>query len=106
MKTPVEARAGMLVLNIQESLLSTNAASYREKFSRELDQAAAARPSLVEVDLCGAKMVDSVGLNLIVMVIKKAQSWEGKVRLLVDDANVCRTFRFTRLDDHAEIVMR
>jgi len=105
MKPPVETRAA-LTLSIRENLLSTNAAGFREKITRELDQASAARPSLVEVDLCGAKIVDSVGLNLIVMVIKRVQAWEGKVRLLVDDANVARTFRFTRLDTHAEIVMR
>jgi anti-anti-sigma factor len=105
MKPPVETQA-KLALSIRENLLSTNAAGFRERITRELDQAAAARPSLVEVDLCGAKIVDSVGLNLIVMVIKRVQAWEGKVRLLVDDANVGRTFRFTRLDTHAEIVMR
>jgi anti-anti-sigma factor len=106
MNSPVDSRAGKLTLRIQENLLSTNAAGFREKISRELDAASAARPAVVEVDLCGAKIVDSVGLNLIVMVIKKVTAWEGKVRLLVDDANVCRTFRFTRLDTHAEIVMR
>jgi anti-anti-sigma factor len=100
-----DSRTNVLTLPIRENLLSTNAAAFREKISRELDAASAARPDMVEVDLRGAQIVDSVGLNLIVMVIKRAQAWGGKIRLLVDDANVCRTFRFTRLDTHAEIVM-
>jgi anti-anti-sigma factor len=105
MNSPVDSRT-ILTLLIQESLLSTNATGFRETICRELDAASADRPPLVEVDLRGATMVDSVGLNLLVMVIKRVQAWEGKVRLLVDDANVCRTIRFTRLDTHAEIVMR
>jgi anti-anti-sigma factor len=106
MNSPVSSTIKVLTLRIQENLVSTNAAGFRERISSELDAASAGRPAVVEVDLCGAKMIDSVGLNLIVMVIKRVQSWDGKIRLLVNDANVARTLRFTRLDVHSEIVMK
>jgi anti-anti-sigma factor len=105
MNGTIDTNGKVLTLLIRENLLSTNAAGFREMISTELDAAAEGRPPLVEVDLRGAKIVDSVGLNLIVMVIKRAQAWGGKVRLLVDDGNVQRTLRFTRLDAHAEVVM-
>jgi anti-anti-sigma factor len=105
MNPTIDITGKVLTLLIRENLLSTNAAGFREKISAELDAAAGGRPPLVEMDLRGARIIDSVGLNLIVMVIKRAQVWEGKVRLLVDDGNVQRTLRFTRLDAHAEIVM-
>lgn len=95
--------ATTLRLQIREDLLSTNAAEFREKIAGELAAAAATKPGIVEIDLRGARMIDSVGLNLLVMVIKKAQSWQGRTRLIVDDANVRRTLQFTRLDNHAEI---
>jgi anti-anti-sigma factor len=99
------SKGGLLTLRVPENLVSTSAARFREEFSRQLDAAAAACPVLVEVNLSGARFVDSVGLNLLVTVIKRVGAWGGKTRLQVDDPNVNRTLRFTRLDAHAEIVL-
>ncbi len=49
-------------------------------------------------------MVDSVGLNLLVTVIKQTKRAGGSVTLRVGSQNVERTFRFTRLDAHATVV--
>jgi len=103
--SPVSS-VGFFRLEIREDLLSTKAVPLRTRITQELDAASATRPSLFEVDLRGARIVDSVGLNLLVMVIKRVRTWGGKTRILLDDSNVRRTLQFTRLDSHAEIVMR
>ena len=58
----------------------------------------------IDLDLSRATMVDSVGLNLIVSVIKHVKGRDGSVRFLIGNNNVERTFRFTRLDSQAEVV--
>ena len=104
--TPATSTFGFCRLEIREDLLSTNAGRLRTRITQELDAASTARPSVFEVDLRGARIVDSVGLNLLVMVIKRVRTWGGKTRILLDDSNVRRTLQFTRLDSHADIVLR
>ena len=58
----------------------------------------------VEVDLTEAKMVDSVGLNLIVAAFKAVQQGGGKMLLRYSNSNVHRTFEFTRLGRHLDLV--
>lgn len=91
-----------LALSIPGDILSTNAEDLRHRLFAEL-KAAVGDPGLVEVDLSRASMVDSVGLNLLVSIIKRVKTHGGAVRFLVGNNNVERTFRFTRLDSQAEI---
>lgn len=92
-----------LTLAVPGDILSTNAEDLRAKLFADLKSADAAC-GLVEVDLSRASMVDSVGLNLLVSIIKHVKARSGSVRFLVGNSNVERTFRFTRLDSQAEIV--
>lgn len=59
---------------------------------------------LLELDLRAARMVDSVGLNVIVKTIKSADSQKASVRLLIGSESLKRICTFTRLDRKAEIV--
>jgi len=49
-------------------------------------------------------MVDSVGLNLVVTVLKHVQKRGARMRVAYSALNVLRTFTFTRLDKHLELV--
>jgi len=58
----------------------------------------------VTLDLETAKMVDSMGLNLIVKIYKGAQKGGAQMQLIYRDPNVYRTLIFTRLDKHVQLV--
>jgi anti-anti-sigma factor len=96
---------GVLRCAALRDLTSTTAPAFRQI----LDQTLSARPTgwdILELDLSGAKLVDSVGLNLLVGAVKLAQGRGAKVRILTGHPMVLRILTFTRLDRHAEIVAR
>jgi anti-anti-sigma factor len=49
-------------------------------------------------------MIDSMGLNLVVSLLKAAQKQGGRLRVAYADANVLRILTFTRLDKQLELV--
>jgi anti-anti-sigma factor len=51
-----------------------------------------------------AKMIDSVGLNFVVTILKAVQANKGKLEVVYANPNVHRTLLFTRLDKHATLV--
>lgn len=84
-------------------LTSTTAAAYRAVIDQKLS--AAGTWTLIELDLRAARMVDSVGLNLLVSVIKGVKEKGGSVRILISHPNIQRILAFTRIDKHAEVRM-
>ena len=104
MKTPETAQPASLSISIPGNILSTNAEDLRTRIFGEVKQANSPW-QVVEIDLRRASMVDSVGLNLLVAVIKHVRARNGAIRLVIGNHNVERTFRFTRLDSQAEIVV-
>ena len=97
------ALSSSLVITISGDILSTNADALRSDIFQQL-KALETGARAVEIDLRPATMVDSVGLNLLVAVIKMVKRYEGTVQLTVGNNNVERTFRFTRLDAQAKVV--
>ena len=89
---------------VESDILSTNAESVRTRLLDALQRPNAAADAIFELDLRAARMIDSVGLNLLVWLIKKVQERGGRVRLLIADNNIERTLQFTRLSQHAEVV--
>lgn len=101
--SPSSSPPGVLRCAARGDLTSTTAPAFRQIF----DQSLSARPSgwdILELDLSGAKLVDSVGLNLLVGAVKLAQGRGAKVRIVTAHPMVRRILTFTRLDRHAEIV--
>ena len=79
------------------------------EFRTEIETALAVPPGgapwkKLTLDLTAAKMVDSMGLNLIVKIYKSAQQANARMRLVYSDPNIHRTLIFTRLDQHIELV--
>lgn len=83
-------------------ILSTNATHHWTRIESILNGISANQ--LLELDLRASRMVDSVGLNVIVKTIKTADSKKAKVRLLIANQSLKRICTFTRLDQKAEIV--
>ena len=94
-------------VTVPGDILSTNVDSVRRCLADPLQHLEAARDSfLFEVNLQAARMIDSVGLNLLVWLIKNVRRLGGRTRLIIADMNIDRTFQFTRLNQYAEVVNR
>ena len=87
-------------------LTSTNAAALRERVRDFLDAAPGATVNwhTLRLELGTARMVDSVGLNLIVTILRAVQKAGRKMQVAYTNQNVFRTFQFTRLDQHIELI--
>jgi ABC-type transporter Mla MlaB component len=59
---------------------------------------------MLELDLTGAKMIDSMGLNFVVHILKWAKERNAKAKIVIQDKNLDRLLRFTRMNEHAEVV--
>ena len=106
MNTQIDQEHDVLTLRVPGDLISTNAEAYRTEVARRMESGGGAGPDwkTFVVDLKAAHMVDSVGLNLIVTWIKWVRDRGGKMRVVCAGGNVLRTFKFTRLDKHVELV--
>jgi len=60
---------------------------------------------VLELDLTQARFVDSVGINLLVLMIRRMKETGGSVRIRIANANIKRVLSFMRVDQHAEIIL-
>jgi anti-anti-sigma factor len=87
-------------------LTSTNAAGLRARLQPILEPDAG--PDLgwqtIRLELNSTRMVDSVGLNLVVAILRAAQKTGRKMQVTYTNPNILRTFQFTRLDQYIELI--
>lgn len=94
-----------LRLTIPGDVLSTNIETLRRDIMATITSPAPHQTwDVLELDLRAARMVDSAGLNLIVSVVRAADQRSRRIRALIENVNVQRTFIFTRLDKYLELV--
>ncbi|MBE2213287.1 MAG: STAS domain-containing protein [Opitutaceae bacterium] len=104
MNTPPPTQSSSVITYVfRGDLLSTNAAAAQAELSRLMG--ADDRWKTIVLDLRAARIVDSVGLNLIVSIIRGARPAGRSVRVVVSNQNVRRVLAFTRIDQHAEVVV-
>ena len=103
-----EHQTGTFTTSLHGSILSTNAQEVRTQLSAALNdpRTAAGALEVFELDVSRAQMIDSVGLNLIVWLLKAVRERRARLRLIVANVHVERTLQFTRLDQQAEVVRR
>lgn len=96
-----------LQLTFPGDLLSTNTDTARKEIFAIFESAAvkSAGWSTLKLDLTATKMIDSVGLNLVVSLYKEAKKSNAKTTALISNPNIQRTFLFTRLDTHIQVMM-
>jgi len=103
---PTAPENNPLTVRVTGDLVSTTTAAVRA----EIDVLLAASSRLLEpgatlrLDLTAATMIDSVGLNLVVSLLKAVQTRGAKLQIAYSDQNVLRTLTFTRLDKQLELV--
>ena len=95
-----------VTLRVPGDLISTNAGELRKEVSSLLETAGGAprKWDTFILDLSAAKMVDSVGLNLVVSLFKRVQVRGAKMQVNYSSPNILRTFTFTRLDKLVKLV--
>ncbi len=58
----------------------------------------------IELNLEGARRIDSVGLSLLVRLLQQVEERCGRLCITVRDRNLERLLRFTRLHEHADLI--
>jgi anti-anti-sigma factor len=106
MKSNLDPNTGTLAVFIEGDLVSTSAEPLRGEISRLIAKPTDSRIrwQVLRLDLSKAKVVDSVGLNFIVTILKAIQKEGAKMQIVYANQNVHRTFLFTRLDRHLELI--
>lgn len=89
---------------MQDDVLSTTAPQLRTHLAAVLETAQNGAFDVLEIDLRAARMVDSVGLNLLVWAWKAANARQARLRVRIASPDIERTFRFTRLSNYIEVV--
>jgi anti-anti-sigma factor len=105
MKNDLDTTNETLTFTVNGDLVSSTANLLRPQVLALLETSdASARWRLFRLDLTAAKMVDSVGLNFIVTILKAVQKRDAKMQVVCQNQNVHRTLLFTRLDKHVELI--
>jgi anti-anti-sigma factor len=86
-------------------VLSTTADSLRAALEEALRSPStqAGAFECFEADLTQARMVDSVGLNLLVWLWRAVSARGGRLRVKISSPDIERTLRFTRFCDRVEV---
>lgn len=95
-----------LNIKLKGDLVSTNANSCSALLREVIRENADKDWETLELDLKKARMVDSTGLNVLMLCYKQLHGMERKMRILVTHPSVDRTLRYCRLDQVVEVVSR
>jgi len=96
--------ADTITARIPGDLISTSAGAVRDALKQLLDAPDTLQGvHAVVLDLRAAAMIDSVGLNLIVAVLRASNRLGASMKIIHNDPNVNRILLFTRLDEQLEI---
>ena len=96
----------VLHIHLPGDVLSTGVHQIREQMDRifEKPEVVASKWALLNLDLSAARIIDSMGLNFLVGMLKFVNGKGAKMRITIQDSNLDRLLRFTRLHEHAEVV--
>ena len=103
--SPVNSRPGALIeWVIDGDLISSRVDSCRKSYE-EVVGTSDRDWAVLQIELSAVRVIDSVGLNLLVTIIKKAKAAKKTVHLANPTAPVRKILMFTRIDHHAVISM-
>lgn len=106
MKTQLDTANKIFHARVSGDLTSTNAGQVRTALADIInaDNGKRADFDVLCLDLTEAKLLDSVGLNLVVTILRAVQRTGGRMQLRYKSPNVLRTLQFTRLNQHVELI--
>lgn len=96
---------GILNFVFEEDILSTNVDRLKEQIDKimELPTIKIGTIQKVHLDMRVVKMVDSMGLNLLVNLIKAEKNKARTILATVQSLHLHKTLLFTRMDKQMEI---
>lgn len=102
--TDLKSDGELLVLKIKGDILSTNAEERANQIGEALDSHREIKA--VKLDMNAAKMVDSVGLNMLLGVIKTVIERGAEITFHISSPSIHRVFLMSRFDKLAKIHFR
>ena len=98
--------SSVATIRVSGDLTSTTVGPVRLETDKLLmpDSVIAQGWTILRLDLTTAKMIDSVGLNLLVSILKRVQKRGASMQIVCPDPNIERTLAFTRLDQHIQLL--
>ena len=101
------SRSGEVTLVFEEDVLSTNVDRLKDQIDKimELPSIKTANLHKLVLDMKLVKMVDSMGLNLLVNLVKSEKNKGHLIAALVTSLHLHRTLLFTRMDKQIEITL-
>lgn len=95
-----------LTLALRGDLLSTNADSYAQRIDQLVADHADDAWHSVKFEMTTAKLVDSVGLNLLVGLVRSFQSKNIPVKVVIASPSVHRLFQRSKFDELVELAVK
>lgn len=106
MNHTLDSNTNTLQVKIPGDITSTTAPGLRTELFELLDRELPGDDNnwnTLRLDLSSANMVDSVGLNLLVAIIRRIKEHGRKISCAIASQHVHRTMMFTRLDSMMQI---
>ncbi len=100
-----EIKGNCFILAFSGDILSTNVGKLKEEIERvmALPEVASCGYTRCHFDLRNTKMIDSMGLNLLVTIVRNEKAHGHKITAEVSSPHLHRTLVFTRMDKQMEI---
>jgi len=95
-----------LIIRLDSDLLSTNAESLAEDLDAALFAHVDAEWSSLVLDLYTARMVDSVGLNLLLALLRRLRERQRSLTVIISSEAIRRAFTTAHLDQHVAVVFK
>ncbi len=102
-KATHDPKENILTLEVAGDLVSTSA----EPCAAEIDEWLARHKKKdwirLDLDLRASRLVDSVGLNVVIGLVKRLQKQKKAVKVFIASPSVKRVFEFSHLSEHVEV---
>lgn len=104
MKTEVIPEGDTLTVTLIGNILSTNAEKCAESISSAIKKTEGWK--VLNLNLKSARMVDSVGINMLIGIIHYVRERGGSVILRIYHHSINRVLEFSRLSELATIILK
>ena len=95
-----------LTITLKGDVLSTNAEEFSDNINRIIKKHKPANWDELKLDLNSARIIDSMGLNMILNTVKQVQAAGKSMKIHISSSSIQRVFIFSRLDKAVEIVIK
>lgn len=103
--TPTSATA-TLSAKLEGDVVNTNVKKHGESLDSQIGKAEGKDWQVLSLDLTGAQIVDSVGLNFLMTLVKRLREEEKTVHVTISSTSVQKVFEFSRLDRVVEVTFK